>query len=83
MLKYQNTGTKYGCSIVTRILIGLKYLKAYSYSIGLEIDNACSCDNITQETLLHYMFCTKYTEHVFYFTIGLKKMIKPILKTEP
>ena len=61
-LKHLNTGTKYGCSLMTRIRVGRSYLKAHSYSIGLEIDNACSCDNITQETSLHYMFCTKYTE---------------------
>ena len=61
-LKHLNTGSKYGCSLMTRIRVGRSYLKAHSYSIGLEIDNACSCDNITQETSLHYMFCTKYTE---------------------
>ena len=73
-LKHLNTGTIYGCSLMTRIWVGR------SYSIGLEIDNACSCDNITQETLLHYMFCTKYTEQRLLLYQRIEQIIPNIRK---
>ena len=47
---------------MTRISVGNSYLKSHGYSIGLEIDNTCPCDNKTQEAPLHYIFCTKYSE---------------------
>ena len=65
---------------MTRIWVGRSYLKAHSYSIGLENDNACSCDNITQETLLHYMFCTKYTEQRILLYQRIEQIIPNIRK---
>ena len=65
---------------MTRIRVGRSYLKAHSYSIGLEIDNSCSCDNITQETSLHYMFCTKYTEQRLLLYQRIEQIIPNIRK---
>ena len=47
---------------MTRVRVGWSYLKTHSFSIGLETDNTCSCNNSTHETSLHYMFCTNYSE---------------------
>ena len=79
-LKHLNTGSKYGCSLMTRIRVGRSYLKAHGYSIGLEVDNACSCDNISQETSLHYMFCTKYTEQRLLLYQRIEQIIPNIRK---
>ena len=79
-LKHLNTGGKYGCSLMTRVRVGRSYLKAHGYSIGLETDNTCSCNNTTQETSLHYMFCTNYSEQRLVLYQRIEQIIPNIQK---
>ena len=79
-LKHLNTGSKYGCSLMTRVRVGRSYLKAHSFSIGLETDNTCSCNNSTQETSLHYMFCTNYSEQRLVLYQRIEQIIPNIQK---
>ena len=65
---------------MTRIRVGRSYLKAHSFSIGLETDNTCSCNNSTQETSLHYMFCTNYSEQRLVLYQRIEQIIPNIQK---
>ena len=82
-LKHLNTGSKYGCSLMTRVRVGRSYLKAHGCSIGLETDNTCSCNNTTQETSLYYMFCTNYSEKRLVLYQMIEQIIPNIQKTAP
>ena len=60
--KHYNSGSKYGCSLLTRIRVGRSFLKSHSYSINLADDPACECGH-KSETPLHFITqCPSYSE---------------------
>ena len=60
--KHFERGTKYGCSLLTRIRIGRSYLNEQSFQIGHTDASKCLCEH-PQETSLHYITqCWLYTE---------------------